>query len=78
MATKSLTATFDFAEHAFSQSVPPTEKVTSTSLKYYSLGRYDLATELTLVAMIASGQWPEEEAFSHSAVRSAPRGWRDL
>jgi hypothetical protein len=50
-----------------------------SSLLFYSVGRFNFATELTFGAFLQEvTSVSEEERFRQSAVKSVPRSWRDL
>jgi hypothetical protein len=50
-----------------------------SSLLFYSVGRFNFATELTFGAFLQEVKSvSEEERFRQSAVKSVPRSWRDL
>jgi len=74
-----MSPTIDFPMGGSTAGGVATAPPTKGSLTFYSYGRSDLATELTLSVLLAKVQAiTEEDELSRSGVKSAPRSWREL
>lgn len=81
MKAEALSPTIDFAPNVqgVSALAASTVRPTDASLAFFMLARFDFATGQTLGAFldgVRSGR--DDERFRQSAVKSLPRGWRDL
>ncbi len=78
MVVESLSPTREFAAASQPLSLGQLTAVQVRSLVFYTVERFDFATRETLGAYLRRAEELEDEKFSQSAVKSAPRSWREL
>lgn len=78
MSAVSIRPTHNFAPASQELSLAELTKVRLGSLAFYTVERFDAATQETLASYLQRLVESEDDLFSQSAVKSVPRSWRDL